>query len=245
VNWGGDNGGCQEGLRASIIAVQRSAVMGYANWGSDTCGYNRQLMETEVCGRWLGFSCFTPIMEVGPTDNRAFWDYHRPASYDADLIAIWRLYARLHDRLADYSLAAAKEANKTGLPIVRPLFLIEPQAAAAWSNWWTYLYGADLVVSPIWKKDQRTQEVYLPSGDKWRDAWRPDQVYDGGRTITVNAELHQIPVFVRVGSKVKLGDLNQEWKDAVAAAATRPDLKKLDAELKTWFDRKYRATARQ
>ncbi|HRH41107.1 MAG TPA: glycoside hydrolase family 31 protein, partial [Pyrinomonadaceae bacterium] len=46
VNWGGDIGGTQEGLRASIIAVQRSAVMGYSNWGSDTCGYNQQLMET-------------------------------------------------------------------------------------------------------------------------------------------------------------------------------------------------------
>jgi len=31
--------------------------------------------------------------------------------------------------------------------------------------------------------------------------------------------LHQLPVLVRVGSKVDLGDLRQEWKDAVAAAA--------------------------
>jgi alpha-glucosidase (family GH31 glycosyl hydrolase) len=239
VNWGGDIGGTQEGLRASIIAVQRSAVMGYANWGSDTCGYNRQLMETEVCGRWLGFSCFTPIMEVGPTDNRAFWDFHKPARYDADLIAMWRLYARLHDRLADYSYAAAKEASKSGMPIVRPLFLVEPQSPVAWSNWWTYLYGPDLVVSPIWKKEQRTQDVYLPLGAKWRDAWDPEKVYNGGQTITVHAELHQIPVFVRVGSKVQLGDLNQEWADAVAAAAVRPDLKKLDADLKAWFDKKY------
>src|SRR5215203_2775108 len=59
VNWGGDIGGNQEGLRASIIAVQRAAVMGYSNWGSDTCGYNQQLMETETCGRWLAFSAFT------------------------------------------------------------------------------------------------------------------------------------------------------------------------------------------
>ncbi|MFM2294767.1 MAG: hypothetical protein RLZZ350_1180, partial [Verrucomicrobiota bacterium] len=43
VNWGGDIGGNQEGLRASIIGVQRAAVMGYPNWGSDTCGYNKQL----------------------------------------------------------------------------------------------------------------------------------------------------------------------------------------------------------
>jgi len=59
VFWGGDIGGTQEGLRAEIIAVQRVAVMGYPNWGSDTCGYNQQLLEQEVCARWLAFSCFT------------------------------------------------------------------------------------------------------------------------------------------------------------------------------------------
>jgi len=148
--------------------------------------------------------------------------------------------------LADYGYAAAKEATKTGMPIVRPLFLIEPGAPAAWSNWWTYQYGADILVSPIWEKNQRTQEVYLPSGKKWKDAWNPKKIYDGGQTITVPAELHQIPIFVRVGSKVDLGDLNQEWTESVEIANKRPDLKKLDAELKAWFDEKYpEATVRK
>jgi alpha-glucosidase (family GH31 glycosyl hydrolase) len=239
VFWGGDIGGTQEGLRAEIIAVQRAAVMGYPNWGSDTCGYNKQTMDTEVCGRWLGFSCFTPIMEVGPTTNRAFWYFHNPPSYDAELVAIWRLYARLHTRLADYSYEQAKVAHETGLPIVRPLFLVEPKAPAAWSNWWTYLYGPDILVSPIWQRNQRTQEVYLPSISQWRDAWHPDKIYNGGQTITVNADLHQMPIFVRVGSNVELGDLNQEWNDAVAAANTRPDLKALDAEVREWFEKSF------
>ncbi len=235
VFWGGDIGGTQEGLRAEIIAVQRAAVMGYPNWGSDTGGYNAQSMDTEVVGRWLEFSCFTPIMEVGPTRNVAFWNYHRPERYDAELIALWRLYARLHTRLADYSYAQAKTAHSTGMPIVRPLFLVEPQSQAAWSNWWTYLYGPNILVSPIWKQNQRTQEVYLPSKSKWRDAWT-GKVYDGGQSITVNSELQQLPIFVRDGSQIELGDLNKEWDDAVAAANTRPDLKKLDAEVKAWFD---------
>ena len=134
---------------------------------------------------------------------------------------------------------AAREARKSGMPIVRPLFLIEPQAAAAWSNWWTYLYGPDILVSPIWQKEQRTQQVYMPTGNKWRDAWNPDKIYDGGQTITVNSELHQLPIFVRVGSKVELGDLNKEWSESTAIADTRPDLAKLDAELKAWFDKRF------
>jgi len=237
VFWGGDIGGTQEGLRASIIAAQRAAVMGYPNWGSDTCGYGQQLLEQEVCARWLAFSCFTPIMEVGPTRNVAFWNLPREPKYDATLIAVWRLYARLHQRLADYSYQCAREAHRTGMPIVRPLFLIEPKAPEAWSNWQTYLYGPDILVSAMWEKGRSAQEVYLPSGSKWRDAWNPDKVYVGGQTLTVQTELHQIPIFIRVGSKVKLGDLNKEWAESQAIAQTPPDLKALDAEAKAWFEK--------
>ncbi len=236
VFWGGDIGGTQEGLRASIIGVQRAAVMGYPNWGSDTCGYNQQLLEQEVCGRWLAFSAFTPIMEVGPTRNVGFWNLPRQPSYDATLIAIWRLYARLHQRLLDYSYKQAQEAHRTGMPIVRPLFLIEPKAPQAWTNWHTYLYGPDLLVSPVWERGKREQEVYLPAGARWRDAWQQDRVYRGGQTIKVAAELHQIPLFIRVGSNVQLGDLNVEWKESLAIAEKKPDLKVLDAEVRAWFE---------
>jgi alpha-D-xyloside xylohydrolase len=236
VFWGGDIGGTQEGLRASIIAVQRSAVMGYPTWGSDICGYNQQLLEQEVCGRWLAFGALNPIMEVGPTRNVAFWNLPREPTYDTQLIAIWRLYARLHERLVDYNYQYAQEATATGMPIVRPLFLVDPRARDAWSNWWTYLYGRDLLVSPVWEKGRRTQEVYLPAGSNWRDAWNPQKVYRGGRNITVSAEPYQLPLFIRVGSNLKLGDLNQEWKESKAIADKRPDLKALDAELRHWFD---------
>ena len=237
VFWGGDIGGTQEGLRASIIAVQRAAVMGYPNWGSDTCGYNQQLMEQEVCARWLAFSCFTPIMEVGSTRNRAFWSLPRTPSYDTELIAIWRLYARLHTRLADYSYAQAQEAHRNGTPIVRPLFLADPKVPAAWNHWQTYLYGPDLLVSPVWEKQKRSQKVYFSSGNRWRDAWNPERIYEGGRTAEVPAELHQIPIFIRVGSGLELGDLNREYKDALAAAQEKPDLARLDAELRSEFRR--------
>lgn len=234
VFWGGDIGGTQEGLRASIIAVQRASVMGYPNWGSDTCGYNQQLMEQEVCARWLAFSCFTPIMEVGPTRNLAFWNLPRTPSYDAQLIATWRLYARLHTRLADYSYRQAQEAQRSGMPIVRPLFLADPKAPAAWKDWQTYQYGPDLLVAPIWEKGVRSRDVYLPSGHQWQDAWRPGKIYAGGRTISVQSAMHQIPLFIRAGSGLKLGDLDAEYAESLKIAEQRPNLKLLDAQLTNW-----------
>ena len=236
VFWGGDIGGVPEGLRAEIIGVQRAAVMGYPNWGSDTCGYTQATLDHDLCARWLEFSCFTPIMEVGPTRNVAFWNLPREPRYDAELIAAWRLYARLHTRLAGYSHAQAEVAHRTGMPIVRPLILIDPKAPEARTNWWTYQYGPDLLVSPIWETGRRSQEVYLPSGASWRNAWHPDQVLQGGQTVTVRAELHQVPLFVRLGSEIDLGDLKKEWQESVAITANKPDLRALDADLKKWFD---------
>ncbi len=239
VFWGGDVGGTHLGLRASIIALQRSAVMGYPNWGADTGGYNQQSMDSDMYARWLAFSAFNPIMEVGPTRNLGFWNLPAPhtPSYDAPVIATWRLYARLHERLVDYSYAQGQLAARTGMPIVRPLFLVDPKAPEAWSNWWTFQYGPDLVVSPVWEKDKREQKVYLPAGAKWRDAWQPGIVHEGGQTITVKSELHHLPLFVRDGAAVAkvVGDLNREWTESVEAAAKRPDLKTLDAEVKRLF----------
>ncbi len=239
IVWGGDVWGTPEGLRASIVAVQRSAVIGYPLWGSDTGGKNRATLEKELCARWLAFSCFTPIMEVGPTNNLCFWSL--PRGYDADLIAIWRFYARLHQQLADYTHKCSIEAHETGMPIVRPLFLIDAKSPQAWENWQAYLYGPDLLVSPVWETNRTSQEVFLPNGSKWRDAWQPHQIYPGGKTITVQVALHQIPLFIRVGSMIELGDLEAKYQEAQTAAIQRPNLGVLDRFLKAKFDRETHA----
>ena len=90
--------------------------------------------------------------------------------------------------------------------------------------------------------DLATQSAHaggvLATGEKWRDAWS-GKIYEGGQTIKVDAELHQIPLFVREGSRVDLGDLKKEWTESVAIANTRPDLKALDAEVRKWFEQQY------
>jgi alpha-glucosidase (family GH31 glycosyl hydrolase) len=53
----------------------------------------------------------------------------------------------------------------------------------------------------VWRVGQRSREVYLPKG-RWRSYWDPSQVWKGRRTITVEAPLDHIPVFVRDGTQV-------------------------------------------
>jgi hypothetical protein len=41
-------------------------------------------------------------------------------------------------------------------------------------------------------------------------------------------------------SSLKLGDLNQESKESLEIAQKKPDLKRLDAEVKAWFEKRKR-----
>jgi alpha-D-xyloside xylohydrolase len=112
------------------------------------------------------------------------------------------------------------------------MFLVDPNQPRAWENWWTYQYGRDLVVSPIWEKGKRNQQVYLPTSAEWRDVWHPEKTYRGGQTIETRAELHQIPLFIRDGVNLPIGDLSREWQESVEIARKKPDLKTLEATIK-------------
>lgn len=226
--WGGDIGSPPEGLRAAIIALQRCAIIGFPVWGSDIGGYWQGDLDREVCARWLAFGCFNPIMEFGPTENRAPWNMDSYPHYDTTLIAIWRLYAKIHTALAPYTYAAAKEANETGMPIARPLFLEFPEQNECWNDWQTFMYGPDLLISAIWNKDISTHSCYLPSGTKWIDAWDNDKVYEGGQYIDVKTPIYKIPVFFRENSEIHLGDLEALYQESLDLAKVRPDLQELE-----------------
>ncbi len=226
--WGGDIGSPPEGLRAAIIAVQRSSILGFPIWGSDIGGYWQGDLDREICARWLAFGCFNPIMEFGPTEDRAPWNMDTEPRYDTTLIAIWRLYAKIHTSLADYSHNLAKEANKTGMPIVRPLFLEFPEQKECWNDWQTFLYGPDILVSAIWQKGIAKQSVYLPAGCKWRDAWNTNRLYDGGQYLEVKTPIYKIPVFLRENSEIELGDLNTLYLESLKLASEIPNLQKLE-----------------
>lgn len=225
--WGGDIGSEPEGLRAAIIALQRCAIIGFPIWGSDIGGYWHAPIDREVTARWLAFGCFNPIMEFGPTEDRAPWSMKQQPNYDTELIAIWRLYAKLHASLVEYTYALAEEANKTGMPIVRPLFLQYPDQQEAWDNWDTFLYGPDILVSAIWEKGKTERKCYLPEGETWIDAWDNSKTYKGGQVITVNTPIERIPIFIRQGSEVDMGDLSALYSESLAIASNVPDLNEL------------------
>ncbi|MEW5827092.1 MAG: TIM-barrel domain-containing protein [Candidatus Bipolaricaulota bacterium] len=233
--WGGDTDPSEWGLRSAIIALQRAAILNTPLWGSDTGGYNRRAPR-EVLARWLAFSAFCPIMEVGPTANLAPWSwlpddhpgeatesgYPSGIVYDAELIAIWSLYANLHADLGEYLYRAAEAAHERGTPIVRPLIVAYPDDERFVDAFEQYLLGPDLLVRPVWERGVDRVDVLVPQG-AWIDAWTGVRVL-GPCTVAADAPLHRLPLFVREGSDLSLGDLTERWRDAVARTASPPDL---------------------
>ncbi len=227
--WAGDTNGKPEGLRSVIIGVQRCAVMGYPIWASDIGGY-WGTFSRETAMRWLAFGCFSPIMEVGPTNNKGFWSNPAEPHYDNELIAVWRLYAHIRLKLMDYVEEQARKAHDDGTPIVRPLFLDYPEQPETWKDWQTYLFGPDILVSAVWRTGTTEQQLYLPKGETWIDAWDPGKEYEGGSYVTVAVPLHKIPVFIKKGSGINLGDLNALYAESLEIAAKKPDLKQMETE---------------
>jgi alpha-D-xyloside xylohydrolase len=226
--WGGDIGSSPEGLRTAIIAAQRSAIIGYPVWGSDIGGYWQADLDREVCARWLAFGCFTPIMEFGPTEDRAPWNMDSKPYYDTTLIAVWRLYAKIHTLLAEYTHDHVQIAHETGMPVIRPLFIVFPEQEEAWVDWQTFMYGKDILVSTIWEKGKETHTCYLPTGEKWIDAWNTKNIYEGGQKIEIETPIYKIPIFIRKGSNISLGDLNALYRESYKIASKKPNMKELE-----------------
>jgi alpha-glucosidase (family GH31 glycosyl hydrolase) len=205
IVWGGDTRGCvdmllfckstDKGLRSTIISLQRMAFMGYPVWGSDTGGY-QTFRDREVFARWLEFSCFNPLMEIGGVDSHEPWNMPTKPRYDEEMIKIMKRYTWIHARLQDYSYQLAVRAHETGNPIVHPLVFDWPDDPGVKDMWDEFMYGPAFLVAPVWKTGQREREVYLPEGE-WIDLWDASKKYTGPKTITVDVPLDMIPVYIK------------------------------------------------
>ncbi len=73
-------------------------------------------------------------------------------------------------------------------------------------------------------------EVHIPPRGEWVDAWS-GQTMTPGQTVQVAVPEHKIPIYIRAGSQVDLGDLPARWQSAQQRTQTPPDLDALAAEV--------------
>ena len=68
-----------------------------------------------------------------------------------------------------------------------------------------YMFGPALLVAPVTEQGATTRSVYLPAGSDWYNYWTNERL-KGGQTIVAIAPIDTIPLFVRAGSILPLGE---------------------------------------
>ena len=79
---------------------------------------------------------------------------------------------------------------------MRTMFYEFPEDSICWTADSQYMFGPDILVAPIFELGQRSREVYLPKNQCWKNA-RTNEIVEGGQTVTVDAPINEIPLFVR------------------------------------------------
>jgi alpha-D-xyloside xylohydrolase len=67
------------------------------------------------------------------------------------------------------------------------------------------MFGPAFLVAPVTNQGITSRKVYLPAGADWYNYWTNDRIA-GGQTITAAAPIDTMPLFVRAGSIVPLGE---------------------------------------
>lgn len=206
AHWAGDNEGNfgeANGLPSVIVAAQSAAMSGYVYWASDIGGYLDSHPSTTPANlfmRWTQFAALTPIFamhrQVGA--GRAY-----PWSYGAEALSNYRRYAKLHTSLSPYLRALAVTAQATGLPMIRPLALVNAADPRSFTVKHTYLLGDWLLVAPMTTNHQTSRTLLAPPG-RWIDFWS-DREIEGGDFVTIDdAEQQHLPLLVKAGAIVPL-----------------------------------------
>ena len=234
VVWGGDNLSEWKTLERQIGIGLNVAVSFTPYWCSDTGGFipTRQF-DGELFVRWFQYATFTPFLRahgrLSWLHTPDGWNRFRPSQVPAERVGdayftsadhveesiapdarvepICRAFAQLRYRLLPYIYTCARAAYDVGLPLMRPMWLAfgpEDWSSVAEDQ---YLLGDSLLVAPVYTKASVSRQVALPEG-VWHGLL-DGRSYAGDRPVVVDAPLESMPVFVRAGGIIPMGDVRQ------------------------------------
>ncbi len=205
VCWSGDPASDWDSLAATVRGGLSAGMSGIALWSHDIGGY-RGRPDPELYVRWAQFGLFSSHGRMHGDSPREPWLFGREA------LAIVRRYVALRERLFPYIRKAAREASKTGLPVLRALPLAFPDDpnAAAWDH--EYMFGPSFLVAPVIRRIKELESraggrtgpprmaVYLPPGD-WVDHWT-GRTHRGPAVVERRVPLSVMPIYVRAGARI-------------------------------------------
>jgi alpha-glucosidase len=227
ATWSGDNSSTWDHLRQTTPQLVNLGLSGLAMSGADVGGFAGS-PQPELLTRWLEVAAFHPIdrdhTAVG-TQPQEPWE-----NGTAEDVSLRRRYIEERYRLMPYFYSTAEEMSRTGLPIMRPLFLEFPHGAADGgpldlSTGNAFMVGPDLLVAQSPYPDELDDySVALPP-TSWYEFWTGSRIDpSSGRKGIDNAAISQpevhihrtletLPVFVRAGSIIPEQPLVQSTEE--------------------------------
>jgi alpha-glucosidase len=203
ATWTGDNVASWEHLRLSLAMVMNLGLSGQPISGPDIGGFVGEPSAELFC-RWLQAGALMPYCRV----HSAKPDHDNPDAEAVTPREPWvfgpewedrhRAAIELRYRLMPTLYTLAEEAARTGLPMLRPLFMEFPDDPRCAGVEDQFMVGANLLCAPVLEDGARSRPVYLPDGP-WYDFWTNDPV-TGGQVISVEAPLERLPLYARGGA---------------------------------------------
>ncbi|HEY3558688.1 MAG TPA: ricin-type beta-trefoil lectin domain protein [Kribbella sp.] len=194
----GDTPGGWEFLNFAVRYTADEAAAGLSNVSHDIGSFHGDHLADDLYARWIQLGTFQPIDRLHSDHaDRLPWEYGAEADAGATR------FLRLREALVPYTYTAARQANTTGVPIVRPMYLDYPALDAAYNASGQYMYGDNLLVAPITTANsggQGSTSVWVPPGT-WTDYFT-GTTYTGPATVTMTAPLSRMPVLVKAGGIV-------------------------------------------
>ncbi len=184
--------GRASGLASLAPDMLNRAVGGAYGFGTDIGGYydvSTPRTTRELFMRWAEWAALSPVFRL----HGALIEEHTPWASSIHAVGAYRELSKLHMAAEPLITALWKEADETGIPVTRPLYLAypeDPQAATQEQEW---LLGPDVLVAPVVEKHARSLNVYFPAGC-WRSPETGLEVV-GPRSQTIAAKLTQLPFF--------------------------------------------------
>jgi alpha-glucosidase (family GH31 glycosyl hydrolase) len=234
VVWAGDQRTSfqrDDGLVTVIPMGIGLGLAGVSTYGHDIAGYQsgtNPVATKELFFRWTSLGALTPVMRTHHgTAPRTNWSFDK----DTESLAHFRRWAKTHVQLFPFFDGLAREAEATGLPIIRGLFLESPDDATAWVTSDEYLLGRSILVAPIVEEGATRRAVHVPPGD-WVPL-TPGAAIAGPADVMASAAPTELPLWFRLGAVIPR--LPDRVDTLVPADPPTVDLEDVKRERSLWW----------
>jgi len=213
--WTGDNVPSWEHLQLSIAMLTNMGVSGVPFVGADVGGFAGNA-SAELYTRWLQAAALTPFFRSHIATNL---QDREPWSFGEANERINRASIELRYQLLPYIYTLFREHERTGLPVMRPLWFNYPADYNTYAPTLPleqFLVGDDLLVAPVLTEGTTKRPVYFPKGDAWVDWWTGAR-YEGGTSALIDAPLSRLPLFARAGAIIPVQPVVQHTGEMARA----------------------------